>query len=146
MSIYRKSCRLSERISMKKLFAQGVPVSVISDKLRVQPAIITEVLEGKWDSKEKAMALAAMDKNKELALGKIDAEANKIAQIAAAAAAAINGQSPVLDQAALRAQIEAEIRAEMAEEKPKRKRRTPAEMAAAREADNEEEQAQTTAA
>jgi len=118
---------------MKKLYAAGVSVKDISIKLRVNDGIVTEVIEGKWDAKEKAMTLAAMKKNEEKLMGKADAESNKIAQIAAAAAAAINGQSPVVDKAALRREIEAELRAEMAQEKPKRKRRTPAEMLAAKE-------------
>ena len=117
MSIYRNSCRMTERVTMKKMFAGGHSIKQISTKLRVREEIVTEVVEGKWDSKEKSMALVAMKKNEELMLGKADAESNKIAQIAAAAAAAINGQSPVVNQAALRAEIEAEIRAEMAQEK-----------------------------
>ena len=95
----------------------GRSVTRISNQLRVAEETVTEVIEGKWDSKEKAMALAAMEKDKNDLLGKADAEATKIAQIAAAAAAAINGQSPVIDREALRAEIEAQIRAEIAEEK-----------------------------
>lgn len=117
MSIKRTSCRVTERVQMKKLFAMGRSVTRISNQLRVDEETVTEVIEGKWDSKEKAMALAAMEKDKNDLLGKADAEATKIAQIAAAAAAAINGQSPVIDKEALRAEIEAQIRAEIAEEK-----------------------------
>jgi len=102
---------------MKKLFAAGRSVEDISTKLRVEQRIVTEVIEGKWDSKEKAMTLAAMKRNEEKLTGKATEEANKIAQIAAAAAAAITGQSPVVDPDALRKQIEAEVRAEM-EAKP----------------------------
>jgi hypothetical protein len=107
---------------MKKLYAMGQSVKQISTQLRVVESVITEVIEGKWDSKEKAMALAAMEKNKTDLLGKADAEANKIAQIAAAAAAAINGQNPVVDREALRAEIEAQVRAEMAQELSPQKR------------------------
>ena len=114
MSIKRTSCRVTERVQMKKLFAMGRSVTRISNQLRVDEETVTEVIEGKWDSKEKAMALAAMEKDKNDLLGKADAEATKIAQIAAAA---INGQSPVIDKEALRAEIEAQIRAEIAEEK-----------------------------
>ena len=117
MSIKRTSCRVTERVQMKKLFAMGRSVTRISNQLRVDEETVTEVIEGKWDSKEKAMALAAMEKDKNDLLGKADAEATKIAQIAAAAAAAINGQSPVIDKEALGAEIEAQIRAEIAEEK-----------------------------
>lgn len=116
MSIYRASCRITERVEMKKLYAKGVPIEEISGILRVQPQIITDVVEGKWDKLEKAMTLEAMKANEEKLLGKQDAEANRIAQIAAAAAAAINGQAPVVDANALRAEIEAQVRAEMAEE------------------------------
>jgi hypothetical protein len=116
MSIYRNSCRQTERVTMKKMFSQGYNLEQISVKLRVAPKIISEVVEGKWDSKEKAMTLAAMEKNRIDLIGKADAESNKIAQIAAAAAAAINGQSPVVDRDALRKEIEAELRAEMAAE------------------------------
>jgi hypothetical protein len=118
MSIYRNSCRTTERVTMKKLFANGFSVKEISTKLRVQEHIITDVVEGKWDSKEKAMTLAAMERNKEALIGKADAESTKIAQIAAAAAAAIQGQTLVADPAAMRAKIEAEIRAEIAAEVP----------------------------
>ena len=114
MSIKRTSCRVTERVQMKKLFAMGRSVTRISNQLRVDEETVTEVIEGKWDSKEKAMALAAMEKDKNDLLGKADAEATKIAQTAAAA---INGQSPVIDKEALRAEIEAQIRAEIAEEK-----------------------------
>ena len=117
MSIKRTSCRVTERVQMKKLFAMGRSVTRISNQLRVAEETVTEVIEGKWDSKEKAMALAAMEKDQNDLLGKADAEATKIAQIAAAATAAINGQSPVIDREALRAEIEAQIRAEIAEEK-----------------------------
>ena len=117
MSIKRTSCRVTERVQMKKLFAMGRSVTRISNQLRVDEETVTEVIEGKWDSKEKAMALAAMEKDKNDLLGKADAEATKTAQIAGAAAAAINGQSPVIDKEALRAEIEAQIRAEIAEEK-----------------------------
>ena len=117
MSIKRTSCRVTERVQMKKLFAMGRSVTRISNQLRVDEETVTEVIEGKWDSKEKAMALAAMEKDQNDLLGKADAEATKIAQIAAAATAAINGQSPVIDREALRAEIEAQIRAEIAEEK-----------------------------
>ena len=116
MSIYRKSCRITERVQMKKYFAQGKSVKDISTKLRVVEAVITEVVEGVWDATEKAQTIAAMKVNEEKMLGKAAAEANKIAQIASAAAAAIQGQSPVVDQVALRARIEAEIRAEIAAE------------------------------
>jgi hypothetical protein len=116
MSIYRKSCRQTERVKMKKWFDQGYSVDWISNQIRVQPHIIVEVVEGRWDSKEKAMTLAAMEANREALVGKADEEANKIAQIAAAAAAAITGQSPVIDPDALRRKIEAEIRAEIAAE------------------------------
>jgi len=119
MSIQRTSCRVTERVQMKKLFAMGHSVKQISTQLRVVEETVTEVIEGKWDSKEKAMGLAAMEKNKNDLLGKADAEANKIAQIAAAAAAALHGQSPVIDREALRAEIEAQVRAEMAQEKTK---------------------------
>jgi len=122
MSIQRTSCRITERVQMKKLYAMGQSVKQISTQLRVVESVITEVIEGKWDSKEKAMALAAMEKNKTDLLGKADAEANKIAQIAAAAAAAINGQNPVVDREALRAEIEAQVRAEMAQELSPQKR------------------------
>ena len=115
MSINRNSCRQTERVAMKKMFASGFSVKQISTKLRVAESVITEVVEGKWDSKEKAMTLAAMEKNRIDLLGKADEESNRIAQIAAAAAAAINGQSPVIDKDALRKEIEAELRAEMAE-------------------------------
>ena len=114
MSIYRKSCRVTERVQMKKMFAAGLSVKQISTKLRVVERIVTEVIEGKWDAKEKAATLAAMKANEDKLLGKASEEANRIAQIAAAAAAAITGQSPVADPAALRKQIEAEVRAEMA--------------------------------
>lgn len=116
MSIYRKSCRVTERVMMKKMYAVGQSIDQISTKLRVDETIVTEVVEGKWDSKEKKMALLAMQKNQEALAGKADAESNKIAQIAAAAAAAISGQSPVVDPVALRAKIEAEVRAEIAGE------------------------------
>jgi hypothetical protein len=116
MSIYRKSCRQTERVTMKKLYSYGKSVTDIATQLRVDESIVKEVIEGVWDSTEKALTLAAMEKNKQATIGKADAESNKIAQIAAAAAAAINGQSPVVDQAALRAKIEAEVRAEMAAE------------------------------
>jgi len=122
MSIQRTSCRITERVQMKKLYAMGQSVKQISTQLRVVESVITEVIEGKWDSKEKAMALAAMEKNKTDLLGQADAEANKIAQIAAAAAAAINGQNPVVDREALRAEIEAQVRAEMAQELSPQKR------------------------
>jgi hypothetical protein len=101
---------------MKKQFARGESADQISKRLRVSTQIVTEVVEGKWDATEKALALRAMEKNQQEQLGKADAEANKIAQIAAAAAAAINGQSPVVDADALRAKIEAEVRAEMSTE------------------------------
>jgi hypothetical protein len=116
MSIYRNSCRQTERVTMKKMFAQGFNLEQISVKLRVAPHIIGEVVEGKWDSKEKAMALQAMENNRVALLGKADEESSRIAQIAAAAAAAINGHSPVVDKDALRKEIEAELRAEMAAE------------------------------
>ena len=113
MSIYRKSCRITERVQMKKYFAQGKSVKDISTKLRVVESVITEVVEGVWDATEKRQTLAAMKVNEEKMIGKADAEANKIAQIASAAAAAIQGQSPVVDQVALRNKIEEEIRAEI---------------------------------
>jgi len=116
MSIIRNSCRATERVAMKKQFARGESADQISKRLRVSTQIVTEVVEGKWDATEKALALRAMEKNQQEQLGKADAEANKIAQIAAAAAAAINGQSPVVDADALRAKIEAEVRAEMSTE------------------------------
>jgi hypothetical protein len=114
MSIYRDSCRVTERVAMKKLFAQGQGVKQISTRLRVHERIVTEVVEGKWDAQEKAQTLASMEANRLKTIGKIDAESNKIAQIAAAAAAAITGQTKVVDEASLRAKIEAEVRAEMA--------------------------------
>jgi hypothetical protein len=116
MSIYRNSCRITERVQMKKQFAQGVTVKQLSVKLRVNEKVITEVVEGKWDALEKSQTLAAMKANELKTIGAADAEANKIAQIAAAAAAAINGQSPVVDPIALRKEIEAQVRAEMAAE------------------------------
>jgi hypothetical protein len=118
MSIYRKSCRPTERVKMKKWFDQGWSIDQISTQLRVEPHIIVEVVEGRWDSKEKAMTLVAMEKNREEMAGKADAESNKIAQIAAAAAAAVSGQSLVVDREALRREIEAQVRAEMEAEKP----------------------------
>jgi hypothetical protein len=119
MSIYRNSCRQTERVTMKKLFAQGKSVTQISSALRVNPAIITDVIEGKWDDTEKALTKAAMLKNQEAITGKADAESNKIAQIAAAAAAAVSGQAQVVDPAALRKEIEAQVRAELEAEKDK---------------------------
>jgi len=101
---------------MKKLFAKGETVANISDKLRVEPHIIIQVVEGEWDSTEKAMTLVAMEKNKKDLIGKADEESSRIAQIAAAAAAAITGQSQVVDPAALRKEIEAQVRAEIAAE------------------------------
>jgi len=112
---------------MKKLFLNGVPVKDISTKLRIHQNIITDVIEGKWDEKEKAMTLVAMKRNEEELVGKADAEASKIAQIASAAAAAIQGHSQVVDPAALRVKIEAEIRAEMALESSEK---TPVELTA----------------
>jgi hypothetical protein len=117
MSIYRNSCRITERVQMKKLFSQGYSVKQISTKLRVLEPVVTDVVEGKWDASEKAQTLAAMQNNKDKMLGEVDREANKIAQIAAAAAAAIAGQQKVVDPVALRAEIEAQVRAEMAEAK-----------------------------
>ncbi len=116
MSIKRNSCRITERVAMKKMFAAGLSVMQISTKLRVNEPTITEVVEGKWDKSEKAMTLAAMERNTIELQGKADAESNKIAQIAVAAAAAIAGHSPVVDKEALRKEIEAEIRAEIAAE------------------------------
>ncbi len=118
MSLKRKSCRATERVTMKKLFAKGETVAFISDRLRVEPNIIIQVVEGEWDSTEKAMTLVAMEKNKKDLIGKADEESSRIAQIAAAAAAAITGQSQVVDPAALRKEIEAQVRAEIAAEKP----------------------------
>ena len=116
MSLYRKSCRVTERVMMKKMYAIGQNITQISTKLRVDEGIVTDVVEGKWDVQEKKMTLAAMKRNQDKLAGKAEAETNKIAQIAAAAAAAISGQSPVVDPAALRAKIEAEVRAEIAGE------------------------------
>ncbi len=130
MSIYRKSCRITERVQMKKYFAQGKSVKDISKKLRVVESVVTDVVEGKWDATEKKQTLAAMKANEEKMIGKADAEANKIAQIAAAAAAAIQGQSPVADQVALRNRIEAEIRAEIALEASEKTTEAPVELTA----------------
>ena len=116
MSIKRNSCRVTERVTMKKLFAMGVSVKDISTKLRVMEPVISDVIEGNWDKKEKALTLAAMEANTIKLQGKADEDANRIAQIAAAAAAAIQGHAPVVDREALRKQIEVEIRAEIAAE------------------------------
>ena len=117
MSIYRNSCRVTERVAMKKLHAQGYSSKEISKKLRVHVPIIDQVLSGSWDSLEKEQGLVQMKLNEEKMADKRDAEANKIAQIAAAAAAAIQGQMGAATSTdTLRAEIEAQVRAEIAAE------------------------------
>jgi len=133
MPLYKKGCRAVDRTSAKKLHMQGYNTQFIANQLRIEPAIIEDVLSGNWDEKETEVAKRQQKLNAERLGAKKQEEADRIAQIAAAAAHAIQS-APALpkavDEQALRAEIEAQVRAEMEAEKPKRKRRTKAEIEA----------------
>jgi hypothetical protein len=119
MPLLKQGCRATERTEMKKLQLQGYNAKQISEKVRVNLAVVTDVLSGSWDEKETEAAKRQQKLNAERITGRQKEEQDKISMIAAAAAHAVKASmtsDPVVDEDAIRAEIEAKVRAELAAE------------------------------
>ena len=119
MPLHKAGCRATERTEMKKLQLQGYNAAKIAEKVRVNLAVVTDVLSGSWDEKETEAAKRQQKLNAERITGRHKEEQDKITMIAAAAAHAVKASmtnDPVVDEDAIRAEIEAKVRAEIAQE------------------------------
>lgn len=119
MPLYKSGCRATDRTQMKKMQLQGFTPNRIAESVRVDLDIVKEVLSGAWDEKETEAAKRQQKLNSERITGKFKEEQDKISMIAAAAAQAVKAsmtKDPVVDESAIRAEIEAQVRAEMAGE------------------------------
>lgn len=139
MPIYKAGCRATDRTEMKKLQLQGYNAAQIAERVRVNLAVVTDVLSGSWDEQETEVAKRQQKLNAERITGKHKEEQDKISMIAAAAAHAVKASmtsDPVVDEAAIRAEIEAQVRAELADEKTDEVELTRGQKAAATRAAN----------
>lgn len=89
MAIKRHSCRVTERIRMRKLEAQGKSIPQISNATSVHEHIVDEVLSGRWAASEKKGKIQLKLNNERRAKEKDNEAVVQAAAIAAATVTAL---------------------------------------------------------